>query len=171
MEGIFFRATHQRSRPWTRNNIPNSSRWRWSWCPTAHSRRGKNGHWKAKEKQSPGSDGIPAELIKHAGDDFVEHLHQLFNKIWTSLSMQREWNMSMITPIFKKGDPKECKNHRGISVLNSTYKILSSILCQRLKSFLNDIIGDYQCGFRPGKSTTDQIFTLRQILEKTREYQ
>ena len=77
----------------------------------------------------------------------------------------------MITPIFKKGDPKECKNHRGISVLNSAYKILSSILCERLKPFLQNIIGDYQCGFRPGKSTTDQIFTLRQILEKTREYQ
>ena len=58
-----------------------------------------------------------------------------------------------------------------ISVLNSSYKILSSILCERLKPYLKDVIGDYQCGFRPGKSTTDQIFTLRQILEKTREYQ
>ena len=77
----------------------------------------------------------------------------------------------MITPIYKKGDKKDCKNYRGISVLNVSYKILSFILCERLKPFLNNIIGEYQCGFRPGKSTSDQIFTLRQILEKTREFQ
>ena len=77
----------------------------------------------------------------------------------------------MITPIYKKGDKKECKNYRGISVLNAAYKILSFILCERLKPYLKDIIGDYQCGFRPGKSTSDQMFTLRQILEKTREFQ
>ena len=45
------------------------------------------------------------------------------------------------------------------------------ILCERLKPYLSDIIGSYQCGFRPGKSTTDQIFTLRRLLEKTLEYQ
>ena len=33
------------------------------------------------------------------------------------------------------------------------------------------LIGPYQCGFRPGKSTIDQIFTLRQILKKTNEKQ
>ena len=51
------------------------------------------------------------------------------------------------------------------------YRILSSVLCERLKPFVNKLIGSYQCGFRPGKSTTDQIFTLRQILEKTRNKQ
>ena len=34
-----------------------------------------------------------------------------------------------------------------------------------------EAIGPYQCGFRPGKSTIDQIFTLRKTLEKTQEKQ
>ena len=36
---------------------------------------------KLKRNKSPGSDGIPAELIKSAGDTFVEFLQQLFQKI------------------------------------------------------------------------------------------
>jgi hypothetical protein len=32
-------------------------------------------------------------------------------------------------------------------------------------------IGAYQGGIRPGKSTINQIFTLRQILEKTTEFE
>ena len=126
---------------------------------------------KLKRNKSPGSDGIHAELIKSAGESLVDCMYQLFQKIWDTLEMPEEWNLSMITPIYKKGDKKECKNYRGISVLNVAYKILSFILCERLKPFLSNIIGDYQCGFRPGKSTTDQIFTLRQILEKIREFQ
>jgi hypothetical protein len=31
---------------------------------------------------------------------------------------------------------------------------------------VNEIIGDHQCGFRRNRSTTDQIFYIRQILQK-----
>jgi hypothetical protein len=35
---------------------------------------------------------------------------------------------------------------------------------------VNEIIGDHQCGLRRNRSTTDQIFYIRQILEKKWEY-
>jgi sorting nexin-29 len=44
------------------------------------------------------------------------------------------------------------------------------VLYERLKPHANKIIGQYQCGFR-GVTTIDQIQTLRQILEKTLEFQ
>ena len=92
-------------------------------------------------------------------------------KICNEETWIEQWNNSWINPIHKKGDKTLCSNYRGISILNVGYKIFASILCERLKPYLNDIIGSYQCGFRPGKSTTDQIFTLRRILEKTLKFQ
>jgi hypothetical protein len=35
---------------------------------------------------------------------------------------------------------------------------------------VNEIVGDHQCGFRCNRSTVDQIFYIRQILEKKWEY-
>jgi hypothetical protein len=70
----------------------------------------------------------------------------------------------------KKCDKTDCNNYRGISLLLTAYKILSNILLARLTPYVNEIIGDHQCGFRRNKSTTDQIFYIRQVLEKKWEY-
>jgi hypothetical protein len=55
-------------------------------------------------------------------------------------------------------------------LLPTLYKILSTILLSRLIPYADEIIGDHQCGFRRNSSKTDQIFYIRQILEKKWEY-
>jgi hypothetical protein len=77
---------------------------------------------------------------------------------------------SVIVPIYKKGDKTDCNNYRGISLLSTAYKILSNILLARLTPYVDEIIGDHQCGFCRNRSTMDQIFYIRQILEKKCEY-
>jgi hypothetical protein len=44
----------------------------------------KNTTQKLKDNKAPGIDLIQAELIKEANPDFVEHVHQLIIKIWTT---------------------------------------------------------------------------------------
>ena len=63
----------------------------------------------------------------------------------------------------------ESTNYRGITLLNITYKVFSSILYTRLLPHVESKLGHYQTGFRPGKSKINQIFGLRQILEKIKE--
>ena len=79
--------------------------------------------------------------------------------------MPNDWNLSALCSILKKEDPTICTNYRGISPPPIAYKILTSVLCSRLKPHAKALIASYQCGFRPGQSTIDQIFTLSQIVE------
>jgi hypothetical protein len=77
---------------------------------------------------------------------------------------------NLIIPIHKKGDKTDCNNYRGISLLSTAYKILSNILLARLTPYVNEVIGDHQCGFCHDRSTMVQIFYIRQVLEKKWEY-
>jgi hypothetical protein len=61
-------------------------------------------------------------------------------------------------------------NYRVISLLSTSYNMLSNILLSRLGPYIDEIIGDHQCGFRRNRSTTYQIFCIRQILEKKWKY-
>lgn len=83
--------------------------------------------------------------------------------------MPEEWKIGLY-PIFKKGDKLQCGNYRGITMLNIIYKIFSNILLRRLSKYSEEIIGECQSGFRPGRSTIDQIFVMRQSMEKCYEY-
>jgi hypothetical protein len=79
--------------------------------------------------------------------------------------------LTVIFPItYKKGDETDCSNYRGITLLSNSFKILSNILLSRLTPYVDEIIGDHQCGFRRHRSTTNQIFCIREILEKKWEY-
>ena len=84
--------------------------------------------------------------------------------------MPADWILSIICPTHKKGDVMECSNCRGVSLLNTVHKILSTMLFTRISTFAENIIGNYQCGFWKNRSTINQIFILRQILEKTKEF-
>jgi hypothetical protein len=92
------------------------------------------------------------------------------NCIWNEEELPEQWKESIIVPIYKKGDKTDSSNYRGISLLSASYKILSNILLSRLTPYVDEIIGDRQCGFRRNRSTNDQIFCIHQVLEKKWEY-
>jgi len=98
---------------------------------------------KLKNHKSPGTDKIPGELIKAGGRTICCAIHKLIISIWNKKELPEEWNESIIVPIYKKGDKTDCNNYRGISLLPTTYKILSNILLSRLIPYAEEVIGDY----------------------------
>jgi len=109
-------------------------------------------------------------MIKAGGRTICCAIHKLITSIWNKEELPEEWKESIIVPIYKKGDKTDCNNYRGISLLPTTYKIVSNILLSRLFPYAEEVIGDHQYGFRRNRSTTDHIFCIREIFEKKREY-
>lgn len=83
--------------------------------------------------------------------------------------MPNDWNCDLIKPILKKGNKTKCNNYRGITLLNTMYKILTltNLIRQKIEKDMRTKICEYQHGFREGKSTKDAIHIVTQIVEKS----
>ena len=102
---------------------------------------------KLKNHKSPGTDQIPAELIKAGCRTICCVIHKLIISIWNKEELPEEWKESFIVPVYKKGDKTDCSIYRDISLSPTMYKILSNILLSRLTPYAEEITGDNQCGF------------------------
>jgi hypothetical protein len=81
-----------------------------------------------------------------------------------------QWKESIIIPDHKSEYKTECTNYLGMSLLSTSYIFLSNILLSMLSSYIDEIIGEHQLGFRRNRSTTDQNFCILQILNNKWEY-
>lgn len=120
----------------------------------------------AKINKSPGKDRIPYEFFINAPADFINEMLSLFNVIYLREDIPSSFHESIIIPLFKKGDVNVVTNYRGLSLLDTSYKLFTGILLSRINSWIscNDILNEYQAGFRRGYSTIDNIFNLTSIV-------
>ena len=70
----------------------------------------------------------------------------------------------------RKSSKTDCNNYRGITVLPVLGKLFPMLLLKRATSFLHTLHRPKQAGFMPGRSTTEQIHTVTQIVKKTVEF-
>ncbi|XP_073670704.1 uncharacterized protein [Paramisgurnus dabryanus] len=122
-----------------------------------------------KNGKAAGPDGIPPEAWKEAGSLSVEALHPLLNRIWQEEKIPIDWRKGTIIKLPKKGDLSQCKNWRGITLLSVASKVLCKIILNRITNAMEPKFRDNQAGFRPNRSCSDQIATLRIILEQSTE--
>ena len=76
----------------------------------------------------------------------------------------------MVINMHKKGTKSKCENYGGIALLPTAYKLFANMIKNRLNEYLEEEMVEEQCGFRKGRSCTDAIFTVQQIMEKRKEH-
>ena len=73
-------------------------------------------------------------------------------------------------PLHKKGPTQDCDNYRGIALLSVPGKVFCRVIQTRLAERAEHLLREGQCGFRKGRGCVDQIFLLRVLAEKAREF-
>ena len=100
-------------------------------------------------------NGIPVELLKTLKDDAVKVLHSICQLIWKTQQWSQDWKRSILIPVPKKGNAKECSNHQTIALISHASKIILKILHARLQHYMNQELPDVQAGFRKSRGTRD----------------
>jgi hypothetical protein len=93
-----------------------------------------------KNNKAADADSIAAELLKNGGPNMVDELFAVIQQAWTSETLLRSWTEGILCPVYKKGDKLDCKNYRGICLLNVSYKVFANILCDHLLPHANAVV-------------------------------
>uniref|UniRef100_A0A671UNG7 Reverse transcriptase domain-containing protein n=2 Tax=Sparus aurata TaxID=8175 RepID=A0A671UNG7_SPAAU len=120
--------------------------------------------------KAPGVDEIRPEYLKSLDVVGLSWLTRLCSIAWQSGTVPLDWQTGVVVPLFKKGDRRVCSNYRGITLLSLPGKVYSRVLERRIRPIVEPRIQEEQCGFRPGRGTLDQLYTLRRVLEGSWEF-
>ena len=124
-----------------------------------------------KKGKSARVDNIPAELVQAGGEDVITAFTTICKKIWQTGEWPTPWTQSLVITLPKKGNLQQCQNYLTISLISHPSKVMLKIILNRLKPQAERIIAEEQAGFRAGRSTTEQIFSLRILCEKYLQHQ
>lgn len=124
---------------------------------------------KLAKNKAPGADGIPNEVWKNCTMRFKQIILKCFNEIFEGKQFHRSWAEIIIQPIYKKGDRDIPKNYRPISLLNTSLKLYTQLLNNRLLNWCesNNKISIMQGGFQRKKGCAEQIFVLNSVIHHT----
>jgi hypothetical protein len=112
-----------------------------------------------------GTDGIPVECFKYS-DVCLDELTSVFRRAWEDLEIPQMMCSVVFAMIHKKGSVEICSNYRSIGLLPHATKIFTSVITNRIVSFLDEIFGENQNGFRPVRGTRDAMLAARHLLGK-----
>ncbi|KAL8088979.1 hypothetical protein AgCh_038659 [Apium graveolens] len=112
----------------------------------------------------PGPDDITPGLYQKHWNIVGEDIVQIVRKFFDIAQINHHLHGTNITLIPKKKNLQFMTELRPISLCNVVYKVLSQVLENRLKSFIDLIISNTQSAFVPGRPIIDNIMVAYEVM-------
>ncbi|GFO32046.1 endonuclease-reverse transcriptase [Plakobranchus ocellatus] len=103
-------------------------------------------------------------MVQAGGEATIDMLLLICNKILQTGVWPKPWTQSLVITPPKKGNLKLSQNYRTISLISHPSKVMQKVILNRRKPEAEKIIAEEQAGFRPGRSTVEQICNVRIII-------
>jgi hypothetical protein len=123
------------------------------------------------DNKAPGPDNIVAEMLKAAGENYLELLRELANRMYREGSFPRDLNKSLFIKLPKVNGTLRCDKHRTLSLMSHVIKLMIQVIIKRVKGRTIHEISPIQYGFMPNKGTNNAIFVMRRLIERSIEKQ
>ena len=122
-----------------------------------------------KRGSSPNS--LPIPILKNCADVLSFPISYLVNPSLITGEFPKLCKITKVIPLFKKGDPLDCSNHRPISLLSTFSKIFEKCAYKRVYSFLekNSLIFkcqfDFGSGYSSNHTTVNPVESIKQYID------
>jgi hypothetical protein len=117
--------------------------------------------------KAPDPDGFTARFFQHSWDTIKSDLTKLIKKSQTCVKIGGGTNSSFLSLIPKEKGATNFDRFRPISLCNTSYKILTKIIANRIKNILPTIIPENQGGFVKGRHIVDNIILVQEALHSS----
>lgn len=130
---------------------------------------------KLKLGKACGTDGISGEELKVLMeiDEVRETYCKLITDFWNDPKTRpKAWLESRLVLIPKGGDAKKPKNWRPLAMVQTTVKVISSIISKRLNKEMERTHKnrETQNGFRQSRSVADSVCAAKTVIFRRKEY-
>ena len=120
-----------------------------------------------KAKGAEGPDGLAPQFLKNLGEVARCFMLDTFNKSWREGVCPQSWRDAVIVPILKPGKPQgQLDSYRPIALTSCLAKVMERMVSKRLQHLAKSrgMLNSDQSGFRPQRSTEDQVIRLSQAI-------
>ena len=117
--------------------------------------------------KAKGPDEFEVEMLLAGGDPLQQAILDFVNTSWVREDYTTKWGQGNSFTLFKKGDPLDQDNYRGITLLSVVGKVFTRMLNARIVGELeaSGSLTDDQAGFRPRRNCIDNLFVMNQALQ------
>ena len=120
-----------------------------------------------KTNRAPGIDFLQTELVKNAPKDIQIHIANILNNMATTGEIPEDIQLGILDPIQKPGKKRgPITNLRPIMLMSILRKILAICLINRTYETISCYIPPSQAAYQPGRSTTENVFAIKLIIEQ-----
>ena len=129
----------------------------------------KNAIRNMKANKACDENGLVAELLHHAPQDFLTILLQLLNHVLVSGDVPSTWRKTLCRMLAKTARAKLATDFRPIARLRMLYATFSYLILARIEPKLDSAQPEEQHGFRPKHRLEEHLLTANIMLDKTRD--